>query len=106
MCIRDRQRRVKEWTRRDHIRNEEIRKELNIYTLDEKIEEYRGKLRQHLSRLDEDRIPVNVKSASLLEEGMQEDQERNGSDNVKSEQAHCLIPELLNCRKRRSYYYP
>ena len=49
MCIRDRY-------RRDHIRNEDIRKELSIYNLNKKIEEYRGKWRQHLSRMDEDRI--------------------------------------------------
>ena len=35
-------RRIKRCTRRDHTRNEDIREELNMYNLNEKIEEYMG----------------------------------------------------------------
>ena len=51
---------VKGCTRRDHIKNDDIREELGIFNLNEKIEEYREKWRLHLKRMNGDRIPVVV----------------------------------------------
>ncbi|KAJ4442049.1 hypothetical protein ANN_11915 [Periplaneta americana] len=48
-------RRVKGCTRRDLIRNEDIRKELN-----KKVEDYKEKWREHLSRVDSERIPALI----------------------------------------------
>lgn len=41
----------------EHKRNEEIREELEIYELNNKIEEYRNTWMSHISRMQEDRIP-------------------------------------------------
>ena len=48
---------VKGCTREDHIRNVEIRKELQVIPLLEQIENYREKWTNHLSRMTEERIP-------------------------------------------------
>ncbi|KAJ4428996.1 hypothetical protein ANN_25992 [Periplaneta americana] len=53
-------RRVKGCTRRDLIRNEDIRKELNIYNINEKVEDYEEKWKEHLSRMDNERIPALI----------------------------------------------
>lgn len=53
-------RRVKGCTRRDLIRNEDIRKELNIYNINDKVEDYKGKWKEHLSRMDNERIPALI----------------------------------------------
>ena len=50
-------RRVKGWTRRDHIRNEEIREELSIYNINDKIKDYKRKGSEHLTRMADSRIP-------------------------------------------------
>ncbi|KAJ4429026.1 hypothetical protein ANN_26022 [Periplaneta americana] len=52
--------RVKGCTRRDLIRNEDIRKELNIYNINEKVEDYKEKWKEHLSRMDNERIPALI----------------------------------------------
>jgi hypothetical protein len=51
---------VKGWTRLDQIRNEDIRNELGISPLSEKIIEYRNKWKAHLQRLEHTRIPVQA----------------------------------------------
>ena len=51
MCIRDR------CNRRDHIRNEEIRSDLVIFAVNERIKEYKRKWIQHINRMEESRIP-------------------------------------------------
>ncbi|KAJ4432143.1 hypothetical protein ANN_20759, partial [Periplaneta americana] len=53
-------RRVKGCTRRDLIRNEDIRKELDIYNINEKVEDYKEKWKEHLSRMDNERIPALI----------------------------------------------
>ncbi|KAJ4429720.1 hypothetical protein ANN_21924 [Periplaneta americana] len=53
-------RRVKGCTRRDLIRNEDIRKELNIYNRNDKVEDYKEKWKEHLSRMDNERIPALI----------------------------------------------
>jgi hypothetical protein len=41
----------------DHIRNEEIRTELEIYAIQDKITEYRISWSAHLQRMDNSRLP-------------------------------------------------
>ena len=51
-------RRVKECARRDYIRNEEIREELSIYNINDKIKDYyKRKWSEHLARMADSRIP-------------------------------------------------
>lgn len=50
-------RRVKRCTLMDKIKNEDIRQELNIFSLNEKINEYRSRWVQHLRRMPHERIP-------------------------------------------------
>ena len=73
MCIRDRKiqtaelkflRSVKRCNRRDHIRNEEMRSNLDIFAVNEKIKEYRRKWIQHIDRMEESRIPKTAKDNS------------------------------------------
>ena len=45
------------YTRLDRKRNEDIRKQLNIFKLTDKIEIYRRKWIEHVQRMPEDRIP-------------------------------------------------
>lgn len=51
---------VKGCTKRDHLRNEDIRGELGIYNINEKIEEYRENWRSHLNRMGNGRMPASV----------------------------------------------
>jgi hypothetical protein len=51
---------VKGCTRLDQIRNEDIRNELGISPLSEKIIEYRNKWKAHLQRLEHTRIPLQA----------------------------------------------
>jgi hypothetical protein len=48
---------VKGCTRMDHIRNEEIRTELEMYVIQDKITEYRIRWSAHLQRMDNSRLP-------------------------------------------------
>jgi hypothetical protein len=48
---------VKGCTRMDHIRNEEIRNELEMYAIQDKITEYRIRWSTHLQRMDNSRLP-------------------------------------------------
>jgi hypothetical protein len=41
----------------DHIRNEEIRTELEMYAIQDKITEYRIRWSAHLQRMDNSRFP-------------------------------------------------
>jgi hypothetical protein len=51
---------VKGCTRLDQIRNEDIRNELEISPLSEKIIEYRNKWKAHLRRMEHTRIPLQA----------------------------------------------
>jgi hypothetical protein len=51
---------VKGCTRLDQIRNEDIRKELGISPLSEKIIEYRNKWKAHLQTMEHTRIPLQA----------------------------------------------
>jgi hypothetical protein len=51
---------VKGCARLDQIRNEDIRSELGISLLSEKITEYRNKWKAHLQRMEHTRIPLQV----------------------------------------------
>jgi hypothetical protein len=51
---------VKGCTRLDQIRNEDIRNELGISPLSEKIIEYRNKQKTHLQRMERTRIPLQA----------------------------------------------
>jgi hypothetical protein len=53
-------RRVKGCTRLDQIRNKDIRNELGISPLSEKITQYRNKWRTHLQRMEHTRIPLQA----------------------------------------------
>jgi hypothetical protein len=48
---------VKGCTRMDNIRNEEIRTELEMYAIQNKITEYRIRWSAHLQRMDNSRLP-------------------------------------------------
>lgn len=50
-------RRVKGCSRLDHIRNQDIRNELHIYKLQEKITENREKYKEHINRMENQRLP-------------------------------------------------
>jgi hypothetical protein len=51
---------VKRSTRLDQIRNEDIRNELGISPLSEKIIEHRNKWKAHLQRMEHTRIPLQA----------------------------------------------
>jgi hypothetical protein len=51
---------VKGCTRMDHIRNEEIRTEIEMYTIQDKITEYRIRWSARLQRMDNSRLPKQV----------------------------------------------
>jgi hypothetical protein len=51
---------VKGCTRLDQIRNEDIRNELGISPLSEKITEYRIKWKTHLQRMEHTSIPLQA----------------------------------------------
>jgi hypothetical protein len=51
---------VKGCTGLDQIRNEDIRNELGISPLSEKITEYRNKWKAHLQRMEHNRIPLQA----------------------------------------------
>jgi hypothetical protein len=51
---------VKGCTRLDQIRNEDIRNELGISPLSEKIIEYRNKWKTHLQRMEHTLIPLQA----------------------------------------------
>lgn len=53
-------RRIKGCTREDRLRNEAIREELQIYNINDKIEEQKENWRQHLHRMDNRRIPKAI----------------------------------------------
>ena len=50
-------RKVKGCSRRDHIRNETIREELEIFNINERINDYKEKWKNHINRMDSTRIP-------------------------------------------------
>jgi hypothetical protein len=54
-------RRVKGCTRVDRIRNIDIRAELNIYIINNRLEENKEKWKQHIDRMTETRIPKLIK---------------------------------------------
>jgi hypothetical protein len=51
---------IKGCTRLDQIRNEDIRNELGISPLSEKIREYRNKWKAQLQRMEYSRIPLKA----------------------------------------------
>jgi hypothetical protein len=51
---------VKGWTRLDQIRHEDIRNELGVSPLSEKIIEYRNKWKPHLQGMEHTRIPLQA----------------------------------------------
>ncbi|KAK7861914.1 hypothetical protein R5R35_009378 [Gryllus longicercus] len=53
-------RKVKGCIKQDQIRNEDIRKELDIYNINERILENRKEWRRHIERMEEDSIPQLV----------------------------------------------
>ena len=53
MCIRDR---VKVCTRRDLVRNEDMRNKLNVYAINGKITEYKERWKHHVKRMGNGRI--------------------------------------------------
>ena len=53
-------RRVKGWTRRDLVRNEDVRNELNVYGTSKKITEYKLGCKQHVNRMGNERIPHKI----------------------------------------------
>lgn len=50
-------RKTKGCTRMDKIRNEEIRTELQIFSINDKIDNYRNNWLQHINRMDNSRLP-------------------------------------------------
>lgn len=53
-------RQVKGCTRQDHIRNTDIRTELNIYSICDRINDYKQKWKEHLERMSDTRIPKRI----------------------------------------------
>lgn len=47
-------------TRQDTIRNDDIRTELNIFNINERIKEYKYKGKEHLERINQKRIPAKT----------------------------------------------
>jgi hypothetical protein len=82
----------------DYIRNEEIRTELEMYAIQDKITEYRIRWFAHLQRMDNSRLP---KQALLYEPGGR----RNmwavlGKDGqLMSEKETLLYPEVMMIKK-------
>lgn len=59
-------RRVKGCTRHDRIRNDEVRKELKIFNINERIDFYRRKWNNHLERMKPERLPLKAKRYKCL----------------------------------------
>lgn len=53
-------RRTKGCDRRDHIRNDDIRAELGIYSLLEKVTQYRKQWKDHVERMPAERLPLQI----------------------------------------------
>ncbi|RZF44869.1 hypothetical protein LSTR_LSTR004494 [Laodelphax striatellus] len=53
-------RKVKGCDRRDQIRNDDIRTELNVYSMNKKVSEYRQQWREHIQRMPAGRIPLEI----------------------------------------------
>jgi hypothetical protein len=51
---------VKGCSREDRIRNETMRHDVQMYTIEDKLDETRIKWREHISRMEEDRLPETV----------------------------------------------
>ena len=54
-------RQVKGCTRRDCIRNEDIRRELNVYNMNERLKRYKHQWKEHVDRMGETRIPKHIR---------------------------------------------
>jgi hypothetical protein len=64
-------------TKLDHITNEMIRTELNIYTVNDTVEQYRNNWFQHVSRIQDTRLPK--RALQYRPSGKrQEDQRKDG----------------------------
>jgi hypothetical protein len=48
---------VKQCTRLDKIRNEDIRKELGVFSINDRIRRYRQDWLEHVERMEEGRVP-------------------------------------------------
>ena len=54
-------RQVKGCTRRDCIRNEDIRRELNVYNMNERLQRYKHQWKEHVDRMGDTRIPKHIR---------------------------------------------
>jgi hypothetical protein len=54
-------RKVKGCCRLDRIRNEDTRAELNICSINERIADYRNRWKDHISRMEDHRLPKQIK---------------------------------------------
>jgi hypothetical protein len=54
-------RKVRGCTRLDRICNEDIRAELNIYIINERIMDYRNRWKDHINRMEDHRLPKLIR---------------------------------------------
>jgi hypothetical protein len=54
-------RKVKGGTRLNKIRNEDIRAELNVYSINERFTDYRNKWKDHINRMYDHRLPKQIR---------------------------------------------
>jgi hypothetical protein len=54
-------RKVKGCTRLDRTRNEDTRAELNIYSINERITDYRNRWKYHINRIEDQRLPKQIR---------------------------------------------
>ena len=50
-------RKIKKWIKQEYVRNEDIRKELNVEELTKKIKDYRNNWYKHIQRINDTRLP-------------------------------------------------
>jgi hypothetical protein len=86
----------------DHIGNEEIRTELEMYAIQDKITEYRIRWSAHLQRMDNSRFPKQVLLYKPREEEIWAVLGRDGQ--LMSEEETLLYPEVLIMMMRTKLY--
>ncbi|KAJ4434311.1 hypothetical protein ANN_22866 [Periplaneta americana] len=95
---------VKGCTRLDRYRNDDIRNELNLLPIIDKIKEYRIRWSNHLRRMDKERIPkqgwiINHKGGEILV-----GQEQGGK--LRTEQETLLLHEEKKKKKKKKLLIP
>ena len=62
----------------DKKRSSDIREQLGIFNINDKLMQYKINWREHIQRMDDNRLPKNFKITNLKREKTQEDHKRDG----------------------------